>query len=94
MIKILCQFFSCLVDIWEVCERNSELNAQVLEHFLQAPQQFLFLSCGQYDEDELLIDLLTILPKGRHLFLQIGDKDCMDLTVTIEKGYIFVDCIS
>ena len=48
MIKILCQFFSCLVDIWEVCKRNSELDAQVLEHFLQPPQQLLFLSCGQY----------------------------------------------
>ena len=48
MIKILCQFCSCLVDIWEVCERNSELNAQVLEHFLKPPQQLLFLSCGQY----------------------------------------------
>merc|ERR1719167_1353270 len=61
---VVCQFFSCFVDIWEVCKRNSELNAQVLEHFLKPSQQLLFLS---------------ILPKGRHLFLQIGDKDCMDL---------------
>merc|ERR1719153_491485 len=61
---VVCQFCSCLVDIREVCKRNSELDAQVLEHFLKPPQQLLFLS---------------ILPKGRHLFLQIGDKDCMDL---------------
>ena len=90
MIKILCQFFSCLVDIWEVCKRNSELNAQVLEHFLQPPQQLLFLSWAIW-RWQVLISLLTILPKGRHLFLQIGDKDCMDLTT--EKGYFFVDCI-
>ena len=43
--NILCQFFSGLVDIGEVSYWYFELSAEVLKHFVQAPQQLLFLSC-------------------------------------------------